>query len=293
MSNLLSYIVYAFVRIISFLPLSVLYVFSDIIFLFVYHVFAYRKKVVTTNLENSFPEKSSKEISEIRKEFFHHFCDSFMETVKLWTISEKDIKRRCKFLNLEVLENLISNGKSIVLVSGHYGNWEWLSSFPRWIDINFLPIYKPLHNKVFDKMFYQSRSRFGSKPLAKDDTLRTMISYRNQNKYTATGFIGDQTPKKDNINYWTTFLNQDTPIFQGTERLAKKLDQAVVFAHMKKIKRGYYETEFILLFDKPKETAEFEITEKHTRVLEDIIKEDPAYWLWSHKRWKHKKETSA
>jgi KDO2-lipid IV(A) lauroyltransferase len=282
--------VYGIVKLISYLPLRVLYFFSDIIFLFVHYIFRYRRTVVTTNLTNSFPEKSEKEIRKIRKEFYHHFCDTFIETIKLWTISEKEIKERCKFLNPEIFDISKTKGKSIITILGHYGNWEWLTSFCAWRDAIYLPIYKPLHNKVFDKMFLQIRERFGARPIAKDDTLRTMLSYRNKKEYTATVFIGDQTPNKHNLNYWTKFLNQDTPVLLGTERIAKKLDQIIVFIHMKKVKRGYYEVNLIPLFDNPKETAEFEITEKHTRVLEKIIQEDPAYWLWSHRRWKHKKE---
>lgn len=292
MIKFLSYIVYGIVKLISYLPLRVLYFFSDIIFLFVYYIFRYRRSVVTNNLTHSFPEKSEKEIHKIRKEFYHHFCDLIIETIKQWTISEEEIKKRCKFLNPEIFDTYKASGKSIITILGHYGNWEWLTSFAIWKDAYYLPIYKPLHNKVFDKMFLQIRKRFGAEPLAKDDTLRTMIAYRNAKKYTATVFIGDQTPNKHNLNYWTNFLNQDTPVLLGTERIAKKLDQIIVFIHMKKVKRGYYEVNFIPLFDNPKETAEFEITEKHTRILEDIIKEEPAYWLWSHKRWKHKRPTS-
>ncbi len=292
MIKILSYIVYGFVRLISYLPFSILYIFSDIVYLFINYILRYRRKIVTSNLRNSFPEKSEKEINAIRKEFYSHFCDTFIETIKLWTISEEEIRKRCKFLNPEIFDTYKASGKSIITVLGHYGNWEWLTSFAVWKDAYYLPIYKPLHNKVFDKMFLRIRARFGAKPVAKDDTLRTMISYRNQNKYTATVFIGDQTPNKANLNYWTKFLNQDTPVLLGTERIAKKLDQVIVFIHMKKVKRGYYEVNLIPLFDNPKETAEFEITEKHTRVLEKIIQEDPAYWLWSHRRWKHKKEDS-
>lgn len=292
MIKILSYIVYGFVRLISYLPFSILYIFSDIVYLFIYYILRYRRKIVTSNLRNSFPEKSEKEINAIQKEFYSHFCDTFIETIKLWTISEEEIRKRCKFLNSDIFDTYKASGKSIITVLGHYGNWEWLTSFAVWKDAYYLPIYKPLHNKVFDKMFLRIRARFGAKPVAKDDTLRTMISYRNQNKYTATVFIGDQTPNKANLNYWTKFLNQDTPVLLGTERIAKKLDQVIVFIHMKKVKRGHYEVELIPLFENPKETTEFEITEKHTRVLEKIIQEDPAYWLWSHRRWKHKKEDS-
>ena len=289
MQTILSYIIYGFVRLLSFLPLRILYILSDFIYLFVFKLFRYRKKVVTQNLLHSFPEKSNEEIKAIRKKFYHHFCDIFIETIKFWTISESEIKRRCKFLQPDFVNKYKEEGKSIIAIVGHYGNWEWMASFSAWNDYLFLPIYKPLHNKVFDKMYIRIRERFGAKTLTKQDTLRSMLSYRNQNIFTITAFIGDQTPNKRNIHYWTNFLNQDTPILQGTERIAKKMDQAVVYVYMRKIKRGYYEVEFIPLFDKPKQTNEFEITEKHTRVLEEIIKSEPAYWLWSHKRWKHKR----
>ncbi|RKE03878.1 lysophospholipid acyltransferase family protein [Marinifilum flexuosum] len=291
MTKFFSYIAYGFIKLLSYLPLPVLYIFSDIIFFIVYHVVGYRKQVVHANLKNAFPEKSDKEIRKIGKEFFSHFCDSFIETIKLWTISEKEIKKRCKFLQPDFFNQYKESGKSVMAILGHYGNWEWMTSFPAWKDVNLLPIYKPLHNKVFDKLYIQLRERFGAKTLPKDDTLRTMLRYRSEKEFTVTVFLGDQTPNRNSIHYWTKFLNQDTPILQGTERIAKKLDQAVVFCSMQKVKRGYYEVDFIPLFDNPKEAKDNEITEKHTRVLEEIIQKNPAYWLWSHKRWKHKKDS--
>jgi KDO2-lipid IV(A) lauroyltransferase len=291
MTKFFSYIAYGFLKLISYLPLRVLYIFSDIIFFLVYHVAGYRKQVVHTNLKNAFPDKSEKEIRKIGKEFFSHFCDSFIETIKLWTIGEKEIKKRCQFLKPDFFDQYKQSGKSVIAILGHYGNWEWMTSFPAWKDVNLLPIYKPLHNKVFDNLYIELRERFGAKTLPKDDTLRTMLGYRNKKEFTITVFLGDQTPNKRSIHYWTKFLNQDTPILQGTERIAKKLNQAVVFCNMQKIRRGYYEVDFIPLFDNPKETKEFEITEKHTRVLEEYISKNPAYWLWSHKRWKHKKDS--
>ncbi len=291
MTSFLSYLAYAFCRFLSFLPFRVLYAISDFVFFIIYRVFAYRKKVVNQNLRNSFPEKTSDEIRIIRKEFYHHFCDIFIETIKLWNISEKEILKRCVLKNPDFFEPYKTQGKSIIAVTGHYANWEWLSSLALYKIGDFLPIYKPLHNKVIDKMYIDIREKLGSKTLAKNDTLRTMIRHKNQNHFTITAFIGDQTPNKKNLHYWTNFLNQDTPILQGAERIAKKLDQAVIYCKMTKIKRGYYEYEFISIADNPKETEENEITEIHTRILEDIIKENPAYWLWSHKRWKHKRNS--
>jgi len=293
MTQFFSYLAYAFCRFLSFLPLRVLYVLSDFIFFITYRVIAYRKKVVNQNLKNSFPEKTPEEIRKIRKEFYHHFCDSFVETVKLWNISQDEMLKRCVCKQPHFFNPYKEQGQSVVAVLGHYGNWEWLTSFAVYDTGDFLTIYKPLHNKVFNKMFINIRERFGAQTLAKNDTLRTMIKHKNQGHFTITAFIGDQTPNRRNLHYWTNFLNQDTPILQGTERIAKKLDQAVVYVKMTKIKRGFYEYEFIPITDKPKETAENEITELHTRLLEDIIKENPSYWLWSHKRWKHKREVQS
>ena len=290
----LSYIIYGFIWLISLLPLRVLYLFSNFIYFVLYYIVGYRRIVVETNLRNSFPEKSDEEIFRIRRKFYHHFCDLSVETFKLLNMSEKSIKKRCKYNNAEIVDKYFDEGKNVMVVLGHYGNWEWLSCFSLWNNKPvFLPIYKPLHNKVMDKMYYKIRSSFGALPLAKNDTLRTMIKYRKEGKPTLTCFIADQTPNRQNLNYWTEFLNQDTPVLVGTGRIAKKLGQAVVFAHMKKIKRGYYEVDMYPICEDPENTDEKEITERHTRELEKIIRETPQYWLWSHKRWKHKRPVEA
>ncbi len=273
----------------SLLPFRVFYIFSDIMYFFIYYIIRYRRKVVKTNLANAFPEKTEKERKKIEKQFFKHLCDLIVETIKLSSISEKEIKKRCKFLNPELAEVYAQKNQNIVAISGHYANWEWFCSFAAWRAYKYMPIYKPLRNKIFDKFMIHLRERFGAETLPKDDTFRTMLKYQRQQIFTITGFLGDQTPTIRNIHYWTNFLNQDTPILQGTERIAKKLNQAVVFVDMRKVKRGFYEINLIPLFDEPQNTAPDEITEKHTRVLENIIQQEPAYWLWSHKRWKHKR----
>jgi KDO2-lipid IV(A) lauroyltransferase len=289
-SKIFSYINYGLIWFISILPLWFLYIISDFLFFVLYRVVGYRRKVVDTNLRNSFPEKSSEELRVIRKRFYHHLCDLFVETFKFWNMSEKSIKKRCRFNNPDVFDKYFDEGKSVMVVLGHYCNWEWLGSFSLWNDRPvFLPIYKPLHNKVMDKMYYNIRSSFGALPLAKNDTLRTMLKYKREGKPTLTCFIADQTPNRHNLNYWTEFLNQDTPVLVGTGRIAKKLDQVVVYAHMKKIKRGYYEVDMFPICEDSRNTDEGEITERHTRALEKIIRETPEYWLWSHKRWKHKR----
>lgn len=292
MTKLFSYLVYGFLWLLSFLPLRVLYMFSDVVYLFIYHLIGYRKKVVNKNLWRAFPEKNQKQIKQIRREFYRHFCDLFMETIKLWHMNSEQIKKRCLFLNPQLLNEYLNRGKSVIVILGHYGNWEWPTSYALHTSFDFLPIYKPLHNKMIDKMYIEIRERFGAKTLPKKETLRTMIRYQRENRPTITAFLGDQTPNRHNLNYWTSFLNQDTPILLGTEKIAKKLDQVVVYANMQKIKRGYYQIEMITLFDNPQKTKPFDITEKHTRILEDIIRKKPSYWLWSHKRWKHKRPSN-
>lgn len=288
MTNIFSYFIYGLLWLISLLPFRILYFFSDTFYFLVRYVFRYRRKVIDMNLKNSFPEKTEKERHIIRNNFYHHFCDTIFETIKLLNMSEQCIKKRCKFKNPDFADDFFDKERGVVIVSGHFCNWEWASSFPVWNKkCDFLPIYKPLHNKVLDKMYIKMRSRFGGQPLPKKDTLRVMIKEKLDMKSSMTCFVGDQTPTKNNIHYWTDFLNQDTPVFIGVERIAKKLDQPVYYSNLSKIKRGYYEVGMHLICDKPKEMAEFAITEIHTRMLERDILANPAYWLWSHKRWKH------
>jgi KDO2-lipid IV(A) lauroyltransferase len=288
MTNLVSYLIYGLVWLISLLPFRILYFFSDVFYLLVCYVIRYRKAVIEINLKKSFPEKTDEERVKIQHDFYHHFCDTIFETIKLLNISEKSIKRRYKFSNPDFADEYFDNKDGVVIILGHFCNWEWAASFPIWNEkCDLLPIYKPLHNEILDKMFINMRSRFGGQPLPKKNTLRVMIKAKEDRRPSMTCFIGDQTPTKHNINYWTNFLNQDTPIFIGVERIARKLDQPVYYSTLAKIKRGYYEVGMQLICEKPKETAEFEITETHTRMLERDIIAHPAYWLWSHKRWKH------
>lgn len=290
MTKIFSYITYGFLWLLSFLPFRILYIFSDFIYILVAYVIRYRRKVIDTNLKNAFPEKTEKERAKIRHDFYHHLCDLFLETFKLLHISKKSMIKRCKFNNPDFADKFFDNGIGVVSIMGHIGNWEWVSSLPLWNNkFAFLPLYKPLHNKVMDKMYLDIRSHLGSQPLSKQEFLRVMMRNKVMGNPTLTGFIGDQTPTKKNIHYWTNFLNQDTPIFIGIERIAKKLNQPVFYANMRKVKRGYYEIDMHLICENPQETKEFEITEKHTRMLEENILENPCIWLWSHKRWKHKR----
>ncbi|HWR99531.1 MAG TPA: lysophospholipid acyltransferase family protein [Prolixibacteraceae bacterium] len=284
------YLLKAFTWIIQLFPLRFHYFISDIFFILVYYVVRYRRSVVYQNLTNSFPEKSKSEISLIARKFYHHFCDSFVETLYFDRISEKEIKKRLTLLNQRVIEKYLDEGRPVVLAMGHYNNWEWNCSWPLNTKYKGNVIYKKLRNKSFDLFYYKMRSRFGLNPLERADTYRQLISDSQNAKSAASAFLMDQTPRKHEIQYWTTFLNQDTPVLTGTEKVARKLDAAVLFCHIRKLKRGYNQLEFSVIAEHARDTAPFEITEKATRIIESVIIECPELWLWSHKRWKHKRD---
>ncbi|MEG2278013.1 MAG: lipid A biosynthesis acyltransferase, partial [Odoribacter sp.] len=251
----LSYVGYGLLWSVSFLPLPVMYLITDFFFLLLFFVIRYRRKVVNTNLANAFPEKTEQERRLIARRYYHHLCDTFAEFYKLWHISEAEIKRRCVMVNMDIPHRYFAEGRSIIACSGHYGNWEMMYSYKLWEkDIELVPIYKPIRNKVLDRMTFSIRSRFGAHPLAKLDTLRVMLRNKDEGKVAMTGFIGDQTPNKANLNFWMDFLNQDTPILEGTEKIARKLNQPVVFVNMRKVKRGYYQAEFYDICSEPKAT---------------------------------------
>jgi KDO2-lipid IV(A) lauroyltransferase len=289
MGAILFYCLLPFLYLISLLPFPVFYLFSDFIYFLLYRVVGYRKKVVFDNLKNSFPEKSHFELKKIEKDFYRYLCDLFLETIKTLTISRSEAVKRCKFnaKTTLVFNELANKNQSCIIVMGHYGNWEWAgNSFSLQCKQQLYVIYHPLSNKYFDKLMYDLRTRFGTKLYAMKDTMREMI--RNKNEVNATAFIADQTPSPDSA-YWTTFMNQDTPVFWGTEKIAQKLNYPIVYITIKKIKRGYYEVDSELLINEPKNTSLGEISELHTRKLESDIITQPSIWLWSHRRWKHKK----
>ncbi len=286
-----SYILYVFIWLISFLPFRMLYVVADMNYVLLYYVFRYRRRVVRVNLCNSFPEKSLKEIVGIERKYYKHMADLTVELYKLWHMSEASIRKRCVFRNTELPQKYFDEGRSVIGVLGHYGNWEWMSSYSLWEnDADFLALYKPIRDKMTDRMMKEIRSRFGAVLVAKDDTLRVIARYRSEGRLFLAGFIGDQTPNVHNLNFWTRFLNQDTPVLLGTERIARKYDIPVVSVRMRKVKRGYYEVEFVDVCPHPAELEPGVLTEKHTRLLESFIREEPQYWLWSHKRWKQRRE---
>jgi KDO2-lipid IV(A) lauroyltransferase len=285
------YILYPFIWLVTWLPLRVLYVFSDIFYLIIYYIIPYRKKLVRANLKNSFPEKTDDEISKIEKKFYRFFCDTFIETLYILHMSESEMKRRFDVGNIQMIKDYYAQGKSVMIMTAHYGNWEWGSSFSLGLPTEspVYNIYKRLSNKAFGDLMNDLRSRFGGRSVEMKELLRKMVNLRSEGKLVSFAMISDQRPRKRTIHYWTRFLNQDAPVFVGTEQLAKKFDYPVIYIHINRVKRGYYHCEYFPIADEPLKTGEFEITEKYIRILEQKIKEEPAYWLWTHKRWNHKK----
>jgi KDO2-lipid IV(A) lauroyltransferase len=273
--------------------MPILFVLSDILYFFIYHVARYRKTIVRNNLKNSFPDKTEKELQILERRFYHHFADYIVETIKLAHISQEELLRRANIRNPELIYDLLDKGHTcFILMMGHYGNWEWFSGATARFEghATIYQVYRPLNNKAFDRLFIYLRTRFHSFGIKKNDTIRDMIRLKQNKTHALLPFLADQTPSKANLHYWTTFLNQESAILTGPERIAKKLDIPVIFADTIKTKRGYYTVDFKLITDKAKETGEFRITEEYTRMMEKTIMRDPAYWLWTHKRWKHMRE---
>jgi KDO2-lipid IV(A) lauroyltransferase len=278
-----------FLYLTSLLPFWFLYIIADILFLVLYYIIHYRREVVQENLRNSFPEKSKKERDYIEKEYFKYLADLIVETIKTISISEKEIKRRVTPVNPGLLSKYFEQGKSVIAVSGHYCNWEYAAlNFCLYDDRKFMIVYKPLSNDIFDDFFYQIRSRFGGIPVAMNQTVRKMIEHKNEQ--TVTVLVGDQTPVKAEANYFTIFLNQQTPVFLGIEKIAKMMDDVVLFYDMKRVKRGYYTYELVPIAENARQTEPYEITKAHVQYLEAVIRKEPQYWLWSHRRWKFKPE---
>ncbi|WPV65897.1 lysophospholipid acyltransferase family protein [Chitinophaga sp. LS1] len=275
---------------LALLPFRVLYLLSDVVYVLLYHVLSYRKKVVMNNLRASFPDKSEKELTAICKEFYHYLCDMFLETFKTLVISKETMLKRCVFTpdTIALFNKLAEEEKSVILVMGHKGNWEWAgNSFSILLKQQLYVIYHPLSNKNLDALMYKMRTRFGTKLIAMQDTFREMV--KNRKEINATAFIADQSPQPATA-HWMTFLNQDTPVFKGTEKIAQKMNYPVVYVTVNKVKRGYYSVEASMLVEAPTNEPEGAITEIHTHKLEQDIIAQPATWLWSHRRWKHKRQ---
>lgn len=291
MKAVIYYITLPFIYLLSVLPFPLLYGLSNVFYVAMFHIIGYRKELVLQNLRNSFPEKTEDELLLIRKKFYKHLCDLFLETFKTLTISKSTMLKHCYFgpEAKALFSQLAADGKSVILVMGHQGNWEWAgNTFSAEINSQLYVIYHPIANKYVDGLVYKMRTRFKTKLIAMKDTFKEMVAHRSE--ITTTAFIADQTPHNLSSAHWMNFLNQDTPVFLGTERIARKLNYPVVYAFVRKVKRGHYEINAEMLVEHPSGTSDGEITELHTRRLEKDIYSQPETWLWSHRRWKHKRQ---
>jgi len=283
------YISLPFIYLLALLPFPVLYLFSDLVFFLLYHLLQYRRKIVSQNLINSFPEKNEQEIRQIEKLFYRYFCDLFLETFKTLTISRDNMIRHCRFEpeTLAIFTRLAEENQSFMVVMGHFGNWEWGgNTFSISCKHQLYVIYHPLSNKYFNGLIYRMRTRFGTRLIPMKDTLRDML--KNRGALTATAFIADQSPLPDNA-YWMEFLNQDTPVFLGIEKIALKIRYPIVYITIRRVKRGYYRV-FAERIELPSIIQKSgTITETHTRRLEADIRSQPENWLWTHRRWKHER----
>jgi KDO2-lipid IV(A) lauroyltransferase len=287
LSGLFYYLTLPFIYLLAVMPFPLLYIFSDVVYVLLYHLLGYRRKVVRQNLVNAFPEKNEKEIKEIEKRFYRYFCDLFLETFKSLTISKESMVAHCRFEpeTLAIFQKLADENQSFIVAMGHFGNWEWGgNTFSICCRHQLYVIYHPLTNRYFNSLVYRMRTRFGSRLIPMKDTLRDMLN--NRGTLNATAFIADQAPLPDRA-YWMEFMNQETPVFLGIEKIALKMKYPIVYISIRRVKRGYYRV-FAEKIELPSSLQKpGTITEIHTRKLEADIRLQPENWLWTHRRWKH------
>ncbi len=279
----------ALLYLLNKLPLRVLYLFSSFVYLLLYYVVKYRRKVVRNNMRNSFPDKSEKELLAIEKDFYHRLCDYFVETIKFYGMSVEEVKRRMVFIGLDEVHRMLGEGRSCVCYMLHIFNWEFVTSVPLHInDENAVSgaIYHKLRNPRFDKLFKDMRSQYGADNVTMKETLRHILAIVKDGKKFVYGFIADQLPKMEAMNHWLTFLNQDTAVFTGAEKIARRVKASVFYLHMERVSRGKYVARFELMCEDASLLPENELTNEYFRLAEKDICNDPASWLWTHKRWK-------
>lgn len=286
------HLIYGVLNLHACLPLKVLYVFSDLLFVITYHLVRYRRKMVRRNLTNSFPEKTLKDIITIEKEFYHHFCDYFFETIKLLHISDEEMRQRMHFEGMDVLAEAMKDNKSCIMYLGHYGNWEWVTSIGLHVpkDVVTAQVYQLISSKSFDELFIKIRIRFKSLNIERKESMRRIVKLRNDGQQVVYGMISDQRPPRYYDQYWTRFLNQDTLTLTGTERIARQAKFSVVYLDIQKVKRGHYSATISLITPDASKIPEFAITEVYMRKLEQTIIRQPANYLWTHNRWKFAKK---
>ncbi len=288
MQALLFYSLYPVIYLCSRSPFFLLYRLSDLLFLIVFHLIGYRKQIVLQNLQNAFPGKSEEEILTIQKKFYRHLCDLVVETLKTLSWTEAEVRERVTLHNKSLLDRLYAQNKSIIVVMGHCGNWEWAGPcFSLTCDHQLVVVYNPLTHDRFEKALSKARTKFSTQIIPRKQVLRNMIARRDS--LTATALIADQAPNPVGRSYWMTFLNQDTPVNTGPGQVACMLGLPVVFMDVRRKARGYYEIHPSLLIEQPDKDDVLAITEAFNHKLETCIQRQPEAWLWSHRRWKYQK----
>lgn len=294
MKEFLYNIIYGIFYLVSKLPYRALYVISDIANLVLYHIVRYRRDIVRRNITSAFPEKSLEECISIERGFYKWFCDYFVETVKLMSVSRQELLSRIEFRGIDKIEECFDRGQTCAGILGHYGNWELLSAtglvIKKHPEAVIGLIYHPLRSQLFDRLFINMRQSMGGVCVPKKDILRYLVSFRSQNLMNLFGYIADQAPRYRNIHLWLPFLNHDTPVFTGAERIMRKMNNAVFYIDVERPERGKYIYTFKLMTNKPGEMPEFEITKKFFVMLEQTIRREPRFYLWSHNRWKRTRE---
>ncbi len=284
----LAYIlVYPLLWFISILPFKLFYFFSDLAFLVMFYLIGYRKRVVSENLTMAFPDKSVKELKEIQRCFYRHMCDMFLEMVKTLNLTKEELKERYKIINIEVLQNIVED-RSVLIVCSHYANWEWNVSINNYVNAKGYAVYQKIGNVYFDNLIKKIRAKWNTTLITQQETVKTVYRNVQNGTISAYGMVSDQSPQVNRAQYWSEFMGIKVPIFNGPESMARKLDLAVVFLKVSKVKRGYYQAEFIPITMAGSKTKKHRITDQFLRLTEDQIREKPAYYLWTHKRWKHR-----
>lgn len=291
MNALIFYLVYPILWLISKLPFKAIYVFSDAVFVLIYHVFGFRKKVVRSNLKLCFPEKSEAELKSIEVKFYHHLCDIFLEMIKTLDLAPEDLKERFIITNPEAIKEIDHSGKSAIVMCAHYASYEWITAIKTYdADLKAFGIYKKIKNPYFDNMVKKIRTRFNTDIIDKNEATRTMLRNKVNHIGGYYGMVADQSPKAAKITYWGKFMGQETPMFVGSEIMAKRLDFSVYYFKIDKVKRGVYQAELVKLAENSKSVENFKITDQYFELVEAQIRKAPEFYFWIHKRWKHKKE---
>ena len=287
MQRLLYWLVYPLLWIISKLPFWLFYKVSDVIFFILYYAVGYRKKTVRFNLKTAFPEKSDTERKSIEKKFYRHMCDMFLEMIKSISISADELKERFQFDDLSIVEKLVKEQRSSLIMMGHYASYEWLTALQFYFDHSGYGIYKRIKNPYFDKLIHEIREKWNSKLLANKEATFIIRKQQRAGKMATYAFIADQSPKTRKNYHCTDFLGKNVPFFTGVERLAKSEDMPVIYLAVDKIKRGYYKASFKVITEDPTALPDYQITDEFAALLEAQIKANPEYYLWTHKRFKH------